>query len=257
MVPRTAHCLQTYFCFDRKQLKIEMILLLQSILWLHFAAAFLPSPPVGTAITIANTKTSLIFTNHHYFTPSKETSPQLAMAASTETLCSELFDLLAKNPGGHQNPKICKEFASKLEEYANAGADSSDVIFAIVSSVFNVDIPPPEKTKGRENSNNGGTVAKPFVEEVPIIDFDYMEQFMKDVFLTYGVTPEWAETCSEVLIEADKRGINSHGLGHLKPIYCDRMDDGILWADKPIDIISESDTTGELSTFEWGTLDRL
>lgn len=26
----------------------------------------------------------------------------------------------------------------------------------------------------------------------------------------------------DVLIEADKRGIDSHGIGRLKPIYCDR-----------------------------------
>jgi len=38
-------------------------------------------------------------------------------------------------------------------------------------------------------------------------------------------------------------GIDSHGLGRLKPIYCDRMDNGILYASKPIDIISESETT--------------
>ena len=45
------------------------------------------------------------------------------------------------------------------------------------------------------------------------------------------------------LIEADKRGIDSHGLGRLKPIYCDRMDKGILWANKSIDIVKETETT--------------
>lgn len=76
-----------------------------------------------------------------------------------------------------------------------------------------------------------------------IVDFDFMKQFMKDVFLSYGVTPERAEICSEVLIEADRRGIDSHGLGRLKPIYCDRMDQGILWPEKPITIVKETDTT--------------
>jgi L-2-hydroxycarboxylate dehydrogenase (NAD+) len=61
--------------------------------------------------------------------------------------------------------------------------------------------------------------------------------------IAIGVTPENAETCSEVLIEADRRGIDSHGLGRLKPIYCDRMDQGILWPDKPITIVKETDTT--------------
>ena len=76
-----------------------------------------------------------------------------------------------------------------------------------------------------------------------IIDFGYMKQFMKDVFIAYGVTPDRAETCSEILIEADRRGIDSHGLGRLKPIYCDRMDQGILWPDKPITVLKETDTT--------------
>jgi LDH2 family malate/lactate/ureidoglycolate dehydrogenase len=76
-----------------------------------------------------------------------------------------------------------------------------------------------------------------------IIDFGYMKQFMKDVFIAYGVTPDRAETCSEVLIEADRRGIDSHGLGRLKPIYCDRIDQGILWPDKPITVLKETDTT--------------
>ena len=66
---------------------------------------------------------------------------------------------------------------------------------------------------------------------------------MKDVFVTYGCSEEQAEVCSEVLIEADKRGIDSHGLGRLKPIYCDRIDKGILWANKPISVIRETETT--------------
>ena len=70
-----------------------------------------------------------------------------------------------------------------------------------------------------------------------------MKQFMKEVFLSYGVPEDRAETCSEVLIEADKRGIDSHGLGRLKPIYCDRIDQGILWPSKPIDVLKETDTT--------------
>eukprot|EP00979_Chaetoceros_neogracilis_P007345 scaffold1531_cov247-Chaetoceros_neogracile.AAC.1 len=83
----------------------------------------------------------------------------------------------------------------------------------------------------------------PAVEEPVIVDFDYMQQFMKDVFLSYGCTEDQADISSEVLIEADKRGIDSHGLGRLKPIYCDRIDKGILWTNKPIDIIKETETT--------------
>ncbi|MDR0388481.1 MAG: Ldh family oxidoreductase [Spirochaetaceae bacterium] len=57
--------------------------------------------------------------------------------------------------------------------------------------------------------------------------FDKMESFMKDVFMKVGVPPEDAAVCAEILIESDKRGIDSHGVGRFKPIYIDRIKDGI------------------------------
>ena len=57
--------------------------------------------------------------------------------------------------------------------------------------------------------------------------FDKMEAFMKDVFIKVGVPPEDAAICADVLIESDKRGIDSHGVGRFKPIYIDRIKDGI------------------------------
>ncbi len=55
------------------------------------------------------------------------------------------------------------------------------------------------------------------------IPFDTMERFMTDVFKKIGVPKEEAQTCAEVLITSDKRGIDSHGIGRLKPIYYDRI----------------------------------
>ena len=55
------------------------------------------------------------------------------------------------------------------------------------------------------------------------IDFNTMERFMVDVFKGIGVPDADARVCSEVLITADKRGIDSHGIGRLKPIYYDRI----------------------------------
>ncbi|MDR3336389.1 MAG: Ldh family oxidoreductase [Treponema sp.] len=57
--------------------------------------------------------------------------------------------------------------------------------------------------------------------------FDKMESFMKDVFIKAGVPPGDAAICAEILIESDKRGIDSHGVGRFKPIYIDRIKDGI------------------------------
>lgn len=55
------------------------------------------------------------------------------------------------------------------------------------------------------------------------IAFDQMEAFMVDVFKGIGVPEADARICADVLITADKRGIDSHGIGRLKPIYYDRI----------------------------------
>jgi len=158
------------------------------------------------------------------------------MSKAATILRTELLDLIGKNPGGHKDAKIVDEFTIKLKAYAEVpGVDNSDVIFEIGSSVYGVSLPTNDNTKQKTVNGNA--------EEPVIVDFGYMQQFMKDVFLSYGCTEDQAEISSEVLIEADKRGIDSHGLGRLKPIYCDRIDKGILWANKPIDIIKETETT--------------
>ncbi len=55
------------------------------------------------------------------------------------------------------------------------------------------------------------------------IPFETMERFMIDVFKGIGVPEEDAKVCADVLITSDKRGIDSHGIGRLKPIYYDRI----------------------------------
>jgi L-2-hydroxycarboxylate dehydrogenase (NAD+) len=55
------------------------------------------------------------------------------------------------------------------------------------------------------------------------VDFETMERFMVDVFMGIGVPEDDARVCADVLITADKRGIDSHGIGRLKPIYYDRI----------------------------------
>ena len=55
------------------------------------------------------------------------------------------------------------------------------------------------------------------------VPFDLLEAFMVDVFKGVGVPDDDARVCAEVLIGADKRGIDSHGVGRLKPIYYDRI----------------------------------
>lgn len=73
--------------------------------------------------------------------------------------------------------------------------------------------------------------------------FDKMEQFMVDVFVKVGVPIEDAKVCAEVLVEADKRGIDSHGVGRFRPIYIDRINAGLQNPVTEFEIVRESPTT--------------
>ena len=75
------------------------------------------------------------------------------------------------------------------------------------------------------------------------IDFGTLERFMKDVFVGIGVPEEDAAVCADVLITSDKRGIDSHGIGRMKPIYYDRIKDGIQFTKAPFEIVKETTTT--------------
>ena len=74
------------------------------------------------------------------------------------------------------------------------------------------------------------------------MDFDFLEKFMKDSLTAAGVPPKDADIIGEVLIESDRRGIDSHGIGRLKPIYIDRIQAGILNPVTKIDVIKDDKT---------------
>lgn len=80
-------------------------------------------------------------------------------------------------------------------------------------------------------------------EDIVWIGFDTMQEFMTDVFRGLGVPPEDACICADVLIAADKRGIDSHGVARLKTIYYDRIKAGIQLAETNFEVIREGPTT--------------
>lgn len=75
------------------------------------------------------------------------------------------------------------------------------------------------------------------------VDFDFMEQFMVDVFTGVGVPLEDAKVCAEVLITSDKRGIDSHGVNRLKPMYYNRIKQGIQQPVTKFKVVREGPTT--------------
>lgn len=60
-----------------------------------------------------------------------------------------------------------------------------------------------------------------------IVDWKTITNFVIDAFVGYGIPREDAEICADILLESDKRGIESHGVNRFKPIYLDRIKAGI------------------------------
>ena len=56
------------------------------------------------------------------------------------------------------------------------------------------------------------------METRPYVSWDLINNFMIDVFKAYGVPEEDAKICADVLLESDRRGIESHGCNRFKPI---------------------------------------
>ena len=81
------------------------------------------------------------------------------------------------------------------------------------------------------------------METRPYVAWDLINNFMIDVFKAYGVPEEDAKICADVLLESDRRGIESHGCNRFKPIYLDRIKNGTLLPKTKIDILKETPTT--------------
>jgi hypothetical protein len=85
-----------------------------------------------------------------------------------------LLELIAQNPGGHLDPKIRLAVRDAMQTYAESSdCDTDDVLFSIGSMIYGV--PAIEPATQHLDPN-----AKPEC----IIDFDYMREFIEDVFLS-------------------------------------------------------------------------
>ena len=75
------------------------------------------------------------------------------------------------------------------------------------------------------------------------LDWKTAYAFIEDAFVGVGVPREDAKICTDVLLESDKRGIESHGCNRFKPIYIDRINDGIQNPVTNFEILKETETT--------------
>ena len=94
------------------------------------------------------------------------------MSNDLESKRVALLDLISKNPKAHLDHadhwEVRDEYARLLQEYADTpGVDPLDVVFVIGQTVYGVSVVHPHEVRDKKC----------------IIDFDYMKQFMKDVFI--------------------------------------------------------------------------
>lgn len=55
------------------------------------------------------------------------------------------------------------------------------------------------------------------METRPYVSWELMENFLTDAFKGYGIPEEDAKLCADVLLESDRRGIESQGCNRFKP----------------------------------------
>lgn len=85
---------------------------------------------------------------------------------------------------------------------------------------------------------------------VAYLDWEEAYDFVQAVFMANGVPEEDAKICTEVLLDADKRGMDTHGLNRLKPIYIDRINDNIQSPVTNWEIIKETPTTAVIDAHD-------
>ena len=76
-----------------------------------------------------------------------------------------------------------------------------------------------------------------------IVDWKTITDFVVEAFKGYGIPEEDAKICADVLLESDKRGIESHGVNRFKPIYLDRIKVGIQNPVTNFEVVKETKTT--------------
>ncbi|MCR5042419.1 MAG: Ldh family oxidoreductase [Clostridia bacterium] len=76
-----------------------------------------------------------------------------------------------------------------------------------------------------------------------VCPWNLITDFVTDAFAGYGIPRDEAEMCTDVLLESDKRGIESHGCNRFKPVYLDRIKAGIQFPTTNFEILKETETT--------------
>lgn len=80
-------------------------------------------------------------------------------------------------------------------------------------------------------------------DDIALVDVEKLRAFAFDVFKGLGVPDDDAATCADVLIAADLKGFDSHGVNRLKPVYYDRLRSGLQNPVTRVKVVREGPTT--------------
>lgn len=83
-------------------------------------------------------------------------------------------------------------------------------------------------------------------QEVFYVAAEKLEKFMVEALVKAGVPAADAAVCANVLIAADQRGIDSHGIGRLKSFALDRIKSGVQQPVTKVDFVRRGLTTAVL-----------
>ena len=86
----------------------------------------------------------------------------------------------------------------------------------------------------------------PMNSEYKIVQAEPLTNFCRDVFGRLKVPPEDARTAAEVLVAADLRGIDSHGVARLRR-YVRGLKEGVIFPDPGLQIIHETPVSALLN----------
>ncbi|MHA2406802.1 MAG: Ldh family oxidoreductase [Candidatus Ranarchaeia archaeon] len=79
--------------------------------------------------------------------------------------------------------------------------------------------------------------------EVVWVSIDFLEPYVFDVFKGIGVPVTDAKICTDVLLDADLKGFDTHGVNRLKPIYYDRVKRDLQSPVTKFELIRDGPTT--------------
>ncbi len=75
------------------------------------------------------------------------------------------------------------------------------------------------------------------------VPFSLLKPFVYDAFKSIGVPDRDSVICRDVLLDADRKGLDTHGVNRLKPVYYDRVLAGKQRAVTDLEVIREGPTT--------------